>query len=98
MYADNMTDSMRLAIDETKRRRAIQEAYNKEHGITPKTIKKAVRDAISIYKETGGSTEETGERSGIHEQKRAGSSSKRRAEADEAGSCRAELRGSRPAA
>ncbi len=52
MYADNMTDSMSLAIDETKRRRAIQEAYNKEHGITPKTIKKAVRDAISIYKET----------------------------------------------
>ena len=52
MYADNMTDSMRLAIDEAKRRRAIQEAYNKEHGITPKTIKKAVRDAISIYKET----------------------------------------------
>ena len=52
MYADNMTDSMRLAIDETKRRRAIQEAYNKEHGITPQTIKKAVRDAISIYKET----------------------------------------------
>ena len=51
MYADMMTDSMRNAIEETKRRRAIQEAYNKEHGITPTTIKKAVRDLISISKE-----------------------------------------------
>ena len=50
MYADVMTDSMRLAIEETTRRRAIQEQYNKEHGITPKTIKKAVRDLISISK------------------------------------------------
>ena len=51
MYADTMTDSMRRAIDETKRRRAIQEAYNKEHGITPQTIRKAVRDLIAISKE-----------------------------------------------
>lgn len=48
MYADVMTDSMKMAIDETERRRAIQEAYNKEHNITPQTIKKAVRDLISI--------------------------------------------------
>ena len=51
MYADVMPASMRLAIDATKRRRALQEAYNKEHGITPTTIKKAVRDLISISKE-----------------------------------------------
>lgn len=50
MYADNMTDSMRKAISETERRRTIQEAYNKEHNITPTTIKKAVRDLIAVSK------------------------------------------------
>ena len=50
MYADTVTDSMRMAIEETKRRREIQMKYNEENGITPQTIKKAVRDLISISK------------------------------------------------
>ena len=50
MYADNMTESMRKAIAETERRRKIQMEYNEAHGITPTTIKKAVRDLISISK------------------------------------------------
>lgn len=51
MYAEHMTDSMQRAISETNRRRAIQQKYNEEHGITPQTIKKAVRDLISLSKE-----------------------------------------------
>ena len=50
MYADNITESMRVAIEETERRRRIQQQYNEEHGITPTTIKKAVRDLIAISK------------------------------------------------
>ena len=50
MYADVMTDSMKNAIEETNRRREIQERYNEEHGITPTTIKKAVRDLIAVSK------------------------------------------------
>ena len=50
MYADTITDSMRAALDETRRRREVQMAYNEEHGITPKTIQKAVRDLIAVSK------------------------------------------------
>lgn len=50
MYADTVTDSMRRAMEETERRRSLQMQYNEEHGITPQTIKKAVRDLISISK------------------------------------------------
>lgn len=52
MYADKMTESMQFAIDETSRRRSIQEAYNEEHGITPTTINKKIRDVISATLET----------------------------------------------
>ncbi|MCR4804689.1 MAG: excinuclease ABC subunit UvrB [Clostridia bacterium] len=48
MYADTISPAMRTALDETKRRRGIQEAYNEEHGITPQTIRKAVRDVIEV--------------------------------------------------
>ena len=51
MYADAITDSMKQALEETERRRVIQEAYNTKHGITPQTIQKAVRDLISISRE-----------------------------------------------
>ena len=55
MYADTITDSMRAALDETQRRREVQMAYNKEHGITPKTIQKAVRDLISVSRKVAAS-------------------------------------------
>ena len=50
MYADKVTDSMAVALEETNRRRQIQQKYNEDHGITPTTIKKAVRDLIAISK------------------------------------------------
>ena len=57
MYADTVTDSMKMAMEETLRRRELQEKYNEEHNITPKTIQKAVRDLISISKEVAKSEE-----------------------------------------
>ena len=67
MYADTVTDSMRQAIEETNRRREIQNAYNEEHGITPQTIRKAVRDLISISQAVDRRRRsEAGEGSGVH--------------------------------
>ena len=67
MYADTMTDSMKAAIEETKRRRQVQMEYNEKHGITPKTIHKSVRDLISISKKGVFRGDEAGKRSGIYE-------------------------------
>ena len=53
MYADNVTDSMALAIEETRRRRELQIAWNEEHGIEPQTIRKAVNDIISFVRDEG---------------------------------------------
>jgi excinuclease ABC subunit B len=60
MYADRETESMRKAISETNRRRLIQQAYNEEHGITPTTIQKKVRDLISISKKADKNLKEMG--------------------------------------
>ena len=92
MYADVMTDSMRKAIQETERRRSIQEAYNKEHGITPTTIKKAVRDLITVSKAVAENRSETQERSGVHEPQRTYQTDYQSREADARSSSKSELR------
>ncbi|PWZ93726.1 excinuclease ABC subunit B, partial [Staphylococcus pseudintermedius] len=58
MYADRITDSMKVAIDETERRREIQIAYNEKHGIVPKTINKEIHDVISATVETDETNED----------------------------------------
>ena len=88
MYADGMTDSMRDAVEETRRRRKIQQAYNEEHGITPTTIKKAVRDLISITK-TAEKTISTIEKD--PECERTGEINQKDPQRDGKGCCRTEL-------
>ena len=91
MYADKITESMQLAIDETQRRREIQMRYNEEHGITPKTIQKSVRDLISISKKVAAEEMRREKRSGVHERKGTGETDRGFDETDEEGSSGIEL-------
>ena len=64
MYADDVTDSMRIAIDETRRRRAIQERFNEEHGIEPQTVRKAISDISSFIEEAAANVDKRARTSG----------------------------------
>ena len=70
MYADEMTPSMRAAIDETERRRTIQDNFNKAHGIVPKTIIKGVREVLEISKTAEGDTGNKGRKRKLTDQER----------------------------
>ena len=84
MYADEVTPSMRAAIDETERRRTIQDNFNKEHGIVPKTIIKGVREVLEISKTAEGDTGGNGKRRKLSDQERAAEIAKLEKEMKEA--------------
>ena len=84
MYADEITPSMRAAIDETERRRGIQDAYNREHGIVPKTIIKGVREVLEISRAAEGDTKRGKKTRKLSEQERAAEIAKLEKEMKEA--------------
>jgi excinuclease ABC subunit B len=84
MYADEITPSMRAAMDETERRRGIQDAYNREHGIVPKTIIKGVREVLEISKTAEGETIRGRKKRKLSEQERAAEIAKLEKEMKEA--------------
>ena len=84
MYADEITPSMRAAIDETERRRTIQDNFNKEHGIVPKTIIKGVREVLEISRTAEGEAGSKGKKRKLTDQERAAEIAKLEKEMKEA--------------
>ena len=98
MYADTITDSMRKALDETERRRSIQMKYNEEHGITPQSIHKAVRDLITISRKAASAEMQIEKDPESMSKAELGEAGRGSDQADEESSSRIELRGSGRAA